>query len=72
MQISDFRGPGGPGPVPSAVGVSVALDKICAAVASMEEPVGQTQFFYFCFCPGLSRKGYLNNESFMNWLKGAA
>ncbi|XP_031435954.1 eIF-2-alpha kinase GCN2 [Clupea harengus] len=36
--ISDFRGPGGPGPVPSAVGVSVALDKICAAVASMEEP----------------------------------
>ncbi|KAG5266200.1 hypothetical protein AALO_G00250890 [Alosa alosa] len=36
--ISDFRGPVGPGPAPSAVGVSVALDKICGAVASMEEP----------------------------------
>ncbi|KAL2098648.1 hypothetical protein ACEWY4_005128 [Coilia grayii] len=36
--ISDFRGPVAPGPAPSAVGASVALEKICTAVASMEEP----------------------------------
>ncbi|XP_063039722.1 eIF-2-alpha kinase GCN2 isoform X2 [Engraulis encrasicolus] len=36
--ISEFRGPVGPGPAPSAVGASVALEKICTAVASMEEP----------------------------------
>lgn len=28
--------------VPNAVGASVALDKVCAAVANMEEPVRQT------------------------------
>ncbi|XP_067471062.1 eIF-2-alpha kinase GCN2 [Thunnus thynnus] len=36
--ILDFRGPASTVPVPSAVGASVALDKVCAAMASMEEP----------------------------------
>ncbi|KAM9842321.1 eIF-2-alpha kinase GCN2 isoform 2-T2 [Aulostomus maculatus] len=36
--ILEFRGPASTVPVPSAVGASVALDKVCAAVASMEEP----------------------------------
>ncbi|KAF7664989.1 hypothetical protein LDENG_00158310 [Lucifuga dentata] len=36
--ILEFRGPASTAPVPSAVGASVALDKICAAVANMEEP----------------------------------
>ncbi|CAN9502229.1 unnamed protein product [Ophioblennius macclurei] len=35
--ILEFRGPASNVPVPSAVGASVALDKICAAMASMEE-----------------------------------
>ena len=29
-------------PAPSAVGASVALDKVCAAIANMEEPVRET------------------------------
>ncbi|KAK5916625.1 hypothetical protein CgunFtcFv8_011592 [Champsocephalus gunnari] len=33
-----FRGPASTVPVPSAVGASVALDKVCAAIANMEEP----------------------------------
>ncbi|XP_037097500.1 eIF-2-alpha kinase GCN2 [Syngnathus acus] len=36
--ILEFRGPASTVPVPSAVGASVALDKVCAVVASMEEP----------------------------------
>ncbi|KAF3701327.1 eIF-2-alpha kinase GCN2 [Channa argus] len=36
--ILEFRGPAATSPVPSAVGASVALDKICAAIANMEEP----------------------------------
>ncbi|XP_064182546.1 eIF-2-alpha kinase GCN2 [Anguilla rostrata] len=36
--ILEFRGPASSAPVPSAVGASVALDKICAALANMEEP----------------------------------
>ncbi|XP_039598215.1 eIF-2-alpha kinase GCN2 [Polypterus senegalus] len=36
--LLQFRGPEAPGPIPSAVGASLALDKICAAVASMEDP----------------------------------
>uniref|UniRef100_A0A3B5AXR9 non-specific serine/threonine protein kinase n=1 Tax=Stegastes partitus TaxID=144197 RepID=A0A3B5AXR9_9TELE len=36
--IVEFRGPASTVPVPSAVGASVALDKVCAAMASMEEP----------------------------------
>uniref|UniRef100_A0A669B3K3 eIF-2-alpha kinase GCN2 n=1 Tax=Oreochromis niloticus TaxID=8128 RepID=A0A669B3K3_ORENI len=36
--ILEFRGPVSTGPVPSAVGASVAVDKVCAAIASMEEP----------------------------------
>uniref|UniRef100_A0A667YGK0 eIF-2-alpha kinase GCN2 n=1 Tax=Myripristis murdjan TaxID=586833 RepID=A0A667YGK0_9TELE len=36
--ILEFRGPASTAPVPSAVGASVALDKVCAAVANMEEP----------------------------------
>ncbi|KAG2457539.1 E2AK4 kinase, partial [Polypterus senegalus] len=38
QQLLQFRGPEAPGPIPSAVGASLALDKICAAVASMEDP----------------------------------
>uniref|UniRef100_A0A7N9B0T2 non-specific serine/threonine protein kinase n=1 Tax=Mastacembelus armatus TaxID=205130 RepID=A0A7N9B0T2_9TELE len=37
--ILEFRGPASTSPGPSAVGASVALDKVCAAMASMEEPV---------------------------------
>ncbi|XP_064415795.1 eIF-2-alpha kinase GCN2 [Latimeria chalumnae] len=37
--IPQFRGPEALGPVPSAVGVSLALDKISAALSNMEEPV---------------------------------
>uniref|UniRef100_A0A673HCI1 eIF-2-alpha kinase GCN2 n=1 Tax=Sinocyclocheilus rhinocerous TaxID=307959 RepID=A0A673HCI1_9TELE len=33
-----FGGPAVSGPVPTAVGASIALDKICSAVASLEEP----------------------------------
>ncbi|KAK1894495.1 eIF-2-alpha kinase GCN2 [Dissostichus eleginoides] len=36
--ILEFRGPASTVPVPSAVGASVALDKVCAAIANMEEP----------------------------------
>ncbi|XP_013886400.1 eukaryotic translation initiation factor 2-alpha kinase 4 [Austrofundulus limnaeus] len=36
--ILEFRGPAPTGPIPSAVGASIALDKICAAMAGMEEP----------------------------------
>uniref|UniRef100_A0AAQ5XQL5 eIF-2-alpha kinase GCN2 n=1 Tax=Amphiprion ocellaris TaxID=80972 RepID=A0AAQ5XQL5_AMPOC len=36
--ILEFRGPASTVPVPSAVGASIALDKVCAAMASMEEP----------------------------------
>ncbi|AWP16645.1 putative eukaryotic translation initiation factor 2-alpha kinase 4 [Scophthalmus maximus] len=36
--ILESRGPVSTVPVPSAVGASVALDKVCAAIASMEEP----------------------------------
>lgn len=38
-QILDFRGPAAAAPLASAVGASIALDKICIAVAAMEEPV---------------------------------
>ncbi|NXP47980.1 E2AK4 kinase, partial [Heliornis fulica] len=37
--IPQFRGPQMVGPVPSAVGVSIAIDKITAAVSSMEDSV---------------------------------
>uniref|UniRef100_A0A3B4ES37 Eukaryotic translation initiation factor 2 alpha kinase 4 n=1 Tax=Pundamilia nyererei TaxID=303518 RepID=A0A3B4ES37_9CICH len=33
--ILEFRGPVSTGPVPSAVGASVAVDKVCAAIVSM-------------------------------------
>ncbi|KAM6961283.1 eIF-2-alpha kinase GCN2 [Aplochiton taeniatus] len=36
--IAEFRGPSSTTPVPSAVGASVALDTVCAALATMEEP----------------------------------
>ncbi|XP_029349412.1 eIF-2-alpha kinase GCN2 [Echeneis naucrates] len=36
--ILEFRGPSATTPLPSAVGASVALDKVCAAIANMEEP----------------------------------
>lgn len=36
--IHELRGPTVSGVVPSAVGASLALDKICSAVSSMEEP----------------------------------
>uniref|UniRef100_A0A673CBT0 eIF-2-alpha kinase GCN2 n=1 Tax=Sphaeramia orbicularis TaxID=375764 RepID=A0A673CBT0_9TELE len=36
--ILEFRGPASTAPVTAAVGASVALDKVCAALASMEEP----------------------------------
>lgn len=42
LQVLEFRGPASTTPVPSAVGASVALDKVCAAMASMEEPVSYT------------------------------
>ncbi|XP_034051262.1 eIF-2-alpha kinase GCN2 isoform X2 [Thalassophryne amazonica] len=36
--ILEFRGPASSAPVPAAVGASVALDKVCAAMSNMEEP----------------------------------
>lgn len=39
FQIQEFRGPASTVPVPSAVGASLALEKVCLAMASMEEPV---------------------------------
>ncbi|XP_019725702.1 eIF-2-alpha kinase GCN2 [Hippocampus comes] len=36
--ILEFRGPASTVPVPSAVGASVAFDKVCAVVAGMAEP----------------------------------
>ncbi|XP_066486754.1 eIF-2-alpha kinase GCN2 isoform X2 [Tiliqua scincoides] len=39
FQIPQFRGPQAVGPVPSAVGVSIAIDKISSAVLNMEEPI---------------------------------
>uniref|UniRef100_A0A4W4DZN3 non-specific serine/threonine protein kinase n=1 Tax=Electrophorus electricus TaxID=8005 RepID=A0A4W4DZN3_ELEEL len=36
--VLEFRAPGATAPVPSAVGASIALDKICTAVATMAEP----------------------------------
>ncbi|XP_027278017.1 eIF-2-alpha kinase GCN2 isoform X4 [Cricetulus griseus] len=39
LLIPKFRGPQALGPVPAAVGVSIAIDKIFAAVLNMEEPV---------------------------------
>ncbi|KAM6202509.1 eIF-2-alpha kinase GCN2 [Rhynchocyon petersi] len=39
LLIPQFRGPQALGPVPTAIGVSIAVDKISAAVVSMEEPV---------------------------------
>lgn len=44
-QILDFRTPGATAPVASAVGASIALDKICIAVAAMEEPVRLVPLF---------------------------
>uniref|UniRef100_A0A672K2F0 non-specific serine/threonine protein kinase n=1 Tax=Sinocyclocheilus grahami TaxID=75366 RepID=A0A672K2F0_SINGR len=38
LLIMEFHGPAVSGPVPTAVGASIALDKICSAVASLEEP----------------------------------
>lgn len=39
LEIPQFRGPQTVGPVPSAVGVSIAIDKITAAVSSVEDSV---------------------------------
>nr|XP_058914977.1 eIF-2-alpha kinase GCN2 isoform X5 [Kogia breviceps] len=39
LLIPLFRGPQALGPVPTAIGVSIAIDKITAAVLNMEEPV---------------------------------
>lgn len=41
-QIPLFRGPQALGPVPTAIGVSIAIDKITAAVLNMEEPVSSS------------------------------
>lgn len=47
LQIPQFRGPQALGPVPTAIGVSIAIDKISAAVLSMEEPVSSGFAFQF-------------------------
>uniref|UniRef100_G3TYN2 eIF-2-alpha kinase GCN2 n=1 Tax=Loxodonta africana TaxID=9785 RepID=G3TYN2_LOXAF len=39
LLIPRFRGPQALGPVPTAIGVSIAIDRISAAVLNMEEPV---------------------------------
>ncbi|XP_059228476.1 eIF-2-alpha kinase GCN2 isoform X2 [Mustela nigripes] len=39
LLIPQFRGPQALGPVPTAVGVSIAIDKISVAILNMEEPV---------------------------------
>uniref|UniRef100_A0A8C9V9M8 non-specific serine/threonine protein kinase n=1 Tax=Scleropages formosus TaxID=113540 RepID=A0A8C9V9M8_SCLFO len=40
--ITEFCGPGSLAPVRSAVGASLAIDKVCAVLASMEEPVSDS------------------------------
>uniref|UniRef100_A0A5F8HFI8 eIF-2-alpha kinase GCN2 n=1 Tax=Monodelphis domestica TaxID=13616 RepID=A0A5F8HFI8_MONDO len=45
--IPQFRGPQALGPVPSAIGVSIAIDKISAAVFNMEEP-SQEELQEYC------------------------
>uniref|UniRef100_A0A673HCS8 Protein kinase domain-containing protein n=1 Tax=Sinocyclocheilus rhinocerous TaxID=307959 RepID=A0A673HCS8_9TELE len=47
--IMEFGGPAVSGPVPTAVGASIALDKICSAVASLEEVLYLYKFTYFQF-----------------------
>lgn len=54
-QIPQFRGPQTVGPVPSAVGVSIAIDKITTAVSSMEDPVSLSSCFtFFIIIPEIS------------------
>lgn len=50
FEIPQFRGPQTVGPVPSAVGVSIAIDKITAAVSSMEDSVSLFLGRCGCFC----------------------
>ncbi|KAB0403369.1 hypothetical protein E2I00_001155 [Balaenoptera physalus] len=45
LLIPLFRGPQALGPVPTAIGVSIAIDKITAAVLNMEEPVSSSFAF---------------------------
>uniref|UniRef100_A0A672HF79 Protein kinase domain-containing protein n=1 Tax=Salarias fasciatus TaxID=181472 RepID=A0A672HF79_SALFA len=77
--ILEFRGPASTVPVPSAVGASVALDKICAAMASMEEPVRQTDRQTETGTPGSdipnhcnegasSRQSFIFNEALLQQL----
>ncbi|XP_065542743.1 eIF-2-alpha kinase GCN2 isoform X2 [Lathamus discolor] len=60
--IPQFRGPQMVGPVPSAVGVSIAIDKITAAVSSVEDSVSvsscdllvsQEELQEYCRCSGI-------------------
>uniref|UniRef100_A0A8D1SRU3 eIF-2-alpha kinase GCN2 n=1 Tax=Sus scrofa TaxID=9823 RepID=A0A8D1SRU3_PIG len=47
LLIPQFRGPQALGPVPTAIGVSIAIDKITAAVLNMEEP-SQEELQEYC------------------------
>ncbi|ELW48177.1 Eukaryotic translation initiation factor 2-alpha kinase 4 [Tupaia chinensis] len=47
LLIPQFRGPQAMGPVPTAIGVSIAIDKISAAVLNMEEP-SQEELQEYC------------------------
>lgn len=52
LLIPHFRGPQALGPVPAAIGVSIAIDKISAAVLNMEEPITISSCDLLVVCVG--------------------
>jgi hypothetical protein len=62
-QVLEFRGPASTTPAPTAVGASVALDKVCAAMASMEEPVSLQAYAHMhTFTHAHARRHTHNND----------
>lgn len=67
-KILEFRGPASTSPVPSAVGASVALDKVCAAIANMEEPVRERhahKHTHGSDIPNYCNKGAADRDSYL-------
>lgn len=52
--ILEFRGPASTSPVPSAVGASMSMDKVYAAMANMEEPPSMSSCDVLVFPAGYS------------------
>uniref|UniRef100_A0AAY4CI97 eIF-2-alpha kinase GCN2 n=1 Tax=Denticeps clupeoides TaxID=299321 RepID=A0AAY4CI97_9TELE len=70
--IQDFRSPASSAPIPSAVGASVALDKICAALASMEEPPLISSYDVLVVPVGLTSMGRAINVTQKLWAAGVS